>query len=279
MTAGAYAALAVNVAFGQHIAVAVVAAILTVAVLAMFLELSVFRWLEGHPVAALIASVGVALVIQNVISAIFLTQPQQLNVPIPRDVEIGDTGISFNWVKGGLTMGVSAVFIVILHVMLRYTTLGKAMRATADNLELARASGINTRNVVLWTWAITGAFAAVAGVLLALIVPFVPLTGSFILLFIFAAVIVGGIGSPYGAMLGGLIVGLVQKLSGVVFGKLGEAGVLEGGSAYEPAGAFLVMIVVLLIRPEGIVGTTRPRGGGRRFPGIRFPWRREVVDE
>ena len=146
--------------------------------------------------------------------------------------------------------------------MLKYTTLGKAMRACADNLDLARTSGINPRNVILWTWIISGSFAAVAGVLLAVIVNVYPLLGFFVLLFIFAAVIIGGIGSPYGAMIGGLIIGVVQKLSNVVFGAL-QGRVLEGGSEYEPVGAFVVMILVLLFMPEGIMGVRRHSIGGR----------------
>lgn len=268
MTTGAYAAFAINVGLGWNIAWGVVAAILTVALLAIFLELSVFRRLDGRPVAALIASVGIALVIQNVISAIFLPDVQKLNVSIPQDFAIGGTGLTFNAVKGGVTLGVSIFFIAFLHVMLKYTTLGKAMRACADDLDLARTSGINVRNVILWTWVIAGAFAAVAGVLLAILVNVFPYLGSFVLLFIFAAVIIGGIGSPYGAMLGGLIVGVVQKLSGVLFGAMHDAGLLEGGAAYEPAGAFIIMIAVLLLRPEGIMGARGDRAG-RRLLSLR----------
>jgi branched-chain amino acid transport system permease protein/neutral amino acid transport system permease protein len=244
MTVGAYTAYATSVLWGGDILLGVVLAILTVAFLAMFLELSIFRRLEGRgPVPALIASVGVSLVLQNVIGAIFLGEIRYFNVGIPRDFSIGNTGLSFNWLKGGATLVISTALIVFLHVLLKYTTLGKAMRACSDDLDLARTSGINTRNVIL--------------------------------LFIFAAVIVGGIGSPYGAMLGGLIIGLVQKLSSVLFEAARGANILEGGSSYEPAGAFIVMILVLLLKPEGIMGTSRERlGGGIR--GLRVRRRREA---
>lgn len=264
MTVGAYAAFTVNVVLGYHIIWGFFLAITTVALLGMFLELSIFRRLETRgPVPAILASVGVALVLQNVIGLIFLGDVLYLNVAIPADFPIGDTGLSFNTVKGGVTLAVSTGLIVFLHVLLKYSTLGKAMRACADDLDLARTSGINTRNVILWTWGISGAFAGVAGVLLAIIVNVFPLLGSFVLLFIFAAVIVGGIGSAYGAMIGGLVIGLVQKLSNVIFTALSQARILEGGAAYEPAGAFIVMILVLLLKPEGIMGTARERMGGR----------------
>ncbi len=334
MTVGAYAAFTVNVVLAQNIYLGVAFAILTVALLGILLELSIFRRLEGRgPVPALIASVGVSLVLQNVVSAIFTTNVQYLRVSPPQDVAF--LGLSFNVVKQGVTLVVSAVLIVFLHVMLRYTTLGKAMRACADDMDLARTSGINVRNVILWTWAISGSFAAVAGVLLAVIVNVFPLLGFFVLLFIFAAVIVGGIGSPYGAMLGGLIIGIVQKMSNVVFGQvqnvpiplillpaavflvaglvgalivserrfrlgfslLGALGIgmvlatsllqwsplgfgrIEGGAEYEPVGAFLVMIAVLLLMPEGIMGARRQAMGGRFAAAFRARGRTAEVKE
>jgi len=276
MTVGAYVAFTLNVVAGQHIAWGFLLAPLVVALVAILLELLVFRRLEGRPNAALIASVGIALVIQNVISAIFLPDVKNLNVSVPQDFSIGGTGLSFNAVKGGLTLAISITFIVLMHVMLQYTTLGKAMRACADDIDLARTSGINVRNVILWTWVVAGSFAGIGGVMLAIIVNVYPYLGFFVLLFIFAAVIIGGIGSPYGAMLGGLLVGVIQKLSGVVFGELKIAGALEGGAAYEPAGAFLVMIIVLLIRPEGLMGTQRQRMGARGFR-LRLRWPKGAV--
>jgi len=341
MTVGAYVAFTVNVMLAESIFWGLVGAVLTVAALGMLLELSVFRRLESRgPVPALIASVGIALVLQNLIGVLFLGDVRYLNVGTPPDFPIGDTGLSINPVRGGVTIAAATVLTFLLHVLLRYTTLGKAMRACSDDLDLARTSGINTRNVILWTWALSGALAAVAGVLLAVVVNVFPLLGFFILLFIFAAVIVGGIGSPYGAMIGGLIIGLVQKLSNVLFselqvglpalsaiflslfvalvivawfsfrvesrrmrfglrvGALGLAlgfgavllqgllsgwessGVVifgpQGGAAYEPVGAFFVMILVLLIKPEGIMGTAPERTGGR-LSVLRFLLRRRGV--
>src|SRR3989304_3562086 len=118
---------------------------------------------ERGAAAALIASVGVSLVLQNTLSAIFTTNVQYLNVAIPSDFVLGGTGLRFNAVRGGATLAISAALIIFLHVMLKRTTLGKSMRACADDMDLARTSGIRVRNVILWTWAIAGAFAAVEG--------------------------------------------------------------------------------------------------------------------
>lgn len=265
MTVGAYIAFVLNVYWTQSVLLGFVFAIIVVGLLGIFLELSIFRRLDGRgEVAPLIASVGVALVLENVLQLIFGGNTLYLNVVVPPDVAVGNTGLAFNYLKDGVTISVAVVLMVLLHLLLRYTTLGKAMRACADDLDLARASGINTRSVILWTWALSGALAGVAGALLAIIENINPLMGFNVLLFVFAAVIIGGIGSPSGALIGGLLVGLIQRISDVPLYRLQQAQLLQGGQAYDPAVAFLVMIVVLLILPDGIMGGRRPGHGGRR---------------
>src|SRR5207247_2056242 len=116
-------------------------------------------------------------------------------------------GLGIHPIRGILTLSVGLILLVAAQVLLKYTNLGKAMRATADNLELAKATGIDTRRVTYAAWAVSCSFASIAGVLLGLGSALSPTVGFESLLLIFAAVIVGGIGSPYGAMLGGLLVG------------------------------------------------------------------------
>ncbi|HYM40049.1 MAG TPA: branched-chain amino acid ABC transporter permease, partial [Thermoplasmata archaeon] len=259
MTVGAYLAFVATSYFQQSIVVGFIFAAIGVALLGVFLELAIFRRLDGRgEVAPLIASVGVALVLENVLNLTFGTSLQYLPVMIPQDFALGNTGLHLNAVKGIATGIIAVALMVCLHVLLNYTTLGKAMRACSDDLDLARASGINTRNIVMWTWALSGAFAAVAGVLLAIIVNLVPLLGFHVLLFIFAAVIIGGVGSPSGALFGGFLVGLIQVVSDVPLAWLANQGILLGGVAYEPAVAFIVMILVLLFLPDGIMGARRP---------------------
>ncbi|MCJ2532097.1 MAG: branched-chain amino acid ABC transporter permease, partial [Candidatus Thermoplasmatota archaeon] len=105
------------------------------------------------------------------------------------------------------------VLVLGVHIILRYTTLGKAMRATADNWDLARVTGIDVQRVVYATWVMGAGLAAAGGVLLGLWTVIRPIMGFTQLLPIFAAVILGGIGSPYGAMAGGLIIGVAQEVS------------------------------------------------------------------
>ena len=283
MAFGAYMAWVVNTIWLLDILAGFVFAILTTALLAMALELFVFRKLaDKGPVSALVASIGITIFLQNLISLMFGTSDQVYNLRVALNYVLlqdsNGVGVLFiNPIKGVATLVVAAALILFLHLLLTRTTLGKAMRATADNPDLARASGIQTRNVVLWTWAIGGAMAAIAGVLLGIVQVIRPAMGFNVLLFLFAAVIIGGLGSPYGAMLGGLIVGIAGDLSTAFLAWLGRPGVLglEQPQAYSQAAAFAILILVLLFRPNGLAGgrgvAIRAQGRWLRFP--RLPWR------
>jgi branched-chain amino acid transport system permease protein/neutral amino acid transport system permease protein len=142
-------------------------------------------------------------------------------------------------------IGISAGLLVLLHLMLQYTRFGKSLRATSGNSDLAQASGINTRLVVNLTWFIAGMLTAVAGVALSMEESALnPQTGFQELFVIFGAVILGGIGRPYGAMLGALVVGLLTEVSGMYV-----------DAAYKSAIAFGIVIVLLLFRPQGLFAT------------------------
>ena len=279
MTFGAYMAFVVNVLWAADIIWGLVFAIVTTAGIAMAMELLVFRKLAGKgPVPALVASIGITIFLQNLINLTFGTSIQIYNLKVAVDIDLlavnGITVLSINPLKGILTLVVAVALIVLLHLLLSRTTLGKAMRATADNPDLARTSGIKIRNVILWTWIISGAMAAVAGVLLGIVTDVRPGLGFHILLFVFAAVIVGGLGSPYGAMLGGLIVGIAQALATAFLGWLGRPSVigLQNPTTYSPIAAFLIMILVLLLRPGGLVsGKMASMSSGR--PKLRLPFR------
>ncbi len=135
------------------------------------------------------------------------------------------------------------ILVALLHFFLKKTKIGKAMRATADNMELARISGIDIERVIAWTWGISGGLAAAAGILYGIDVQLHPGLGWNFLLPLFAAAILGGVGNMYGALIGGLIMGVVQQVS--------TAFMLP---TYKPAVAFIIMIILLLFRPQGIFG-------------------------
>ena len=142
-----------------------------------------------------------------------------------------------------LILLIVALLVILLHLFLQRTKMGKAMRATADNMDLARISGIDIERVNMWTWGLGGGLAAAAGILYGIDVQLHPGMGWNFLLPLFAAAILGGIGNLYGALVGGLIMGVVQQVS--------TAFLLP---TYKPAVAFIIMILLLLIRPQGLFG-------------------------
>ncbi len=132
--------------------------------------------------------------------------------------------------------------MVAIHLMLTRTKLGKAMRAISDDKSLAAVTGIHTELVTTIVWVLSGVLAGLAGGVLALnVASFDPNVGVTFLFVIFAAVVFGGIGRPYGAMLGALVIGLAVEVSAVFI-----------SSAYKQDVAFLVLVGVLLLRPQGL---------------------------
>ncbi|WP_336336440.1 branched-chain amino acid ABC transporter permease [Haloarcula brevis] len=260
MTLGAYGAFvafgvfgglggtALGLPIGFFLALAVGMAL--AAVVAVLTHLLVYKPLDTDSIGLLITSIGVAFVYRAVLQAIFGTDFLQYDIsrsgPIPVLLETLDVAVT----QRDLAIIVSAaVLVVALHLLLQRTTLGRKMRATADNPDLARVSGIRTDRVILVMWVVGSALAAAGGVFLALYSQLDPRIGFNILLVVFAAVILGGIGSVYGAMLGGLLIGMLHELTPL----LSDVG-LPVSNAYAPAVAFVIMVAVLLVRPRGIAG-------------------------
>lgn len=146
----------------------------------------------------------------------------------------------------GVTIGIAVTMMGVLHLLLQETRFGKAMRAASDNLDLAKVTGINTDRVMTVTWVIAGSYAAIGGVMLGVLFPSInPSIGFFLLLPMFAGVIVGGVGSVYGAILGSFLVGLSMDVGIFLFDISG---------VHRISIAFVVLLIVLLVKPEGIVG-------------------------
>jgi branched-chain amino acid transport system permease protein/neutral amino acid transport system permease protein len=140
-------------------------------------------------------------------------------------------------------LALALIAVGLLYLLLGRTRLGKAMRATANNPELAQVRGINTERVIAWSWGMSGALAALGGVMYGLASQLRPEMGFWLLLPMFAAVIMGTIGNPRGALVGAIIIGVTVQVSTAFLNP-----------AYGPAVAFVLMIVVLLIRPQGLFG-------------------------
>jgi branched-subunit amino acid ABC-type transport system permease component len=138
--------------------------------------------------------------------------------------------------------------MAVVAFLLRRTQLGRAMRAISDDPELAEVRGIERGRTVDWTWAISGVLTALAGVMIALDGIVDPSIGMNYLVSVFAAAVIGGIGNPFGAVAGGLVIGLVE-----------EASALAVSTTYRQGVSFVVLVLVLLIRPQGLFGTARIR--------------------
>ncbi|MFB6081914.1 MAG: branched-chain amino acid ABC transporter permease [Halanaeroarchaeum sp.] len=260
MTVGAYAAL---VTFGLTGAIggsvlglplgfylALVVGIVVAALVAVVTHRLVYKPIDLESLGMLITSIGVAFVYRALVQVVFGTDFVEYGIPIRRPMPWLEStlGVAMT-IHDVAIVVVTAILVVGVHVLLAHTTLGRKMRATADNRDLARISGIRTERIIDWTWLIGAGLAGAAGVFLGLYNQLSPRMGFNVLLVVFAAVILGGIGSVYGAMLGGFLIGMINRLTPV----LGMVGI-PIGIEYANAIAFVIMVVVLLVRPRGIAG-------------------------
>ena len=259
MTVGAYAALVtfgsvgglgiavLGLPLGFFVALAV--GVTVAAVVAVLTHRLVYEPLEASSIGTLITSIGVAFVYRALIQLGFGTDFTEFGVPIRRPIDwLVDYGVRVTLHDVAIVAS-AAILVGGLHALLQYTDLGRKMRATADNPNLARVSGIRTNRIKLWTWTIGAGLAGAGGVFLGLYNQLSPRMGFNILLVVFAAVILGGIGSVYGAMLGGFLIGMVNQFTPV----LADVGI-PIGIEYANAIAFVIMVAVLLVRPRGIAG-------------------------
>ncbi|MGH3047682.1 MAG: branched-chain amino acid ABC transporter permease [Gaiellaceae bacterium] len=249
---GAYVALAVNVGWNGHIVLAAVAAVAATALLGAGLEFALWRPLrrKGAGLFSLfIAAIGLALVLRHVVFLVGEARPRRYDVDVFQVYDLGGVRLSQSQL---IAIGIAFSAIVLVAFLLARTGLGKSMRALSDDRSLAAVAGIDVDRTVVFTWVLAGGLAGIAGLLQALILSaFTPNFGFALLLPIFAAVVLGGIGSAYGALVGGLVLGLVMELS--------TWNALAGGapSVYKPVVAFSVLILVLLLRPQGVFGKAR----------------------
>lgn len=241
MTIGAYTSYvtfqATNNALLAGLSALVAGSIL--GVLINTLVISKFRRKNTATLTLFVVTIGLALILQNAILLVFGGSAVRLSI---------DPGQLHNFLGFDLTtvqleiISVSLVVMLSVHVLLKYTVFGRAQRAVAENPTLAEASGINSGRIINLTWVVTGGLAGLAGFVLALTTgSLTPGMGFSFLLVVFAAAILGGIGQPYGAMAGSLIVGLAMEI----------------GATYIPADyklvvAFVILIAVLLFRPQGL---------------------------
>lgn len=241
LTLGGYMIFAFSSALGLPLSLAFVLAGALLGVVLIGIDQTIFRQVRNRGVfAPILLSIGLVFVIQNVIRFIWGNDLRLLDFPLLRPLTFGGLRISLYQL---VIIGIVSVAAILLHGLLRYTRIGKAIRATASNPELAEASGIDPEHVTVIVWMGSGFLAALSGGFLALDSALNPLMGWTLLLPLFAVAILGGVGSVYGAFLGALIVGIAQELS-----------VLILPATYKSGIGFLLLAAVLLLRPAGLLG-------------------------
>ena len=240
LTIGAYVAYSTQAIFHQNVAAAALIATVAGMLAGLALNTAVIEQFRGRSgITVLIATLGVALIVENVLIMVY-----------------GAANVSYSFAQGGLhhigpflwtTSDIEVIFSALavaglIYVLLQYTRFGKAVRAVSQDRALAQVSGVPARRVVMGTWALAGAISGFAGFVLAdTIGTFGPQLGFIFLLPTITAAVAGGIGRPYATLGGAVIVGLVIQIAGTYT-----------SSAYELVFAFLLLVLLMLVRPNGV---------------------------
>ncbi|HUG57930.1 MAG TPA: branched-chain amino acid ABC transporter permease [Candidimonas sp.] len=254
VTLGAYVAFSVvqvipqsapiwKFSFGWELLVGLLVAIPVTGAIAMLVDRALYSRLRRSKSALVLfamASLGMAFFLRSIIYLVWGSDfhfyyigraNPALHLPLGVRVQADQLFV----------LGLALVLVILLYLLLAKTKMGKAMRATADNPDLAQIRGINTEHVIAWTWIISGGLAAAGGVMYALASQLRPDMGFTLLLPMFAAILLGGIGNAFGALVGAIVIGVAIQVTSAFMSP-----------AYGPAVAFALMVVALLMRPQGL---------------------------
>ncbi len=246
-TIGAYLALLFSVGLGMNIILAALLAVIITGILGMLADRVIFRWLRrSDAFIRMVASIGLAQAIRSLVQVFWGGQIKDYGLGVQRPIVILGARVTFVRI---LIVAVASLAILGFHLFLHQTNIGRAIRATSDNRELAEATGIDTERVVLYVWFLACAFAAIGGILIGLETQLRPNMGEALLLATFCVVILGGIGNVYGALVGSLIFAAAENI-GIAL----NVGGFQFPVKYKPAIAFIVLILTLLIKPTGVLG-------------------------
>jgi branched-subunit amino acid ABC-type transport system permease component len=248
---GAYLAYALSAA-GLDLWLAIPLSAVATGFIAVAIDKALFARVRTAPgLVLLVASMGLSLFLKNIVGAIWGTKSYSFEGSLAR---------SFSFAGGFITstqvtiLVVSVIAMLCFHLLLSHTRLGRAMRALADDSELARARGIRVEAIISRVWFIVGSYAALGGALIGLETVISLELGYSVILPAFAAAVLGGIGSVHGAMLGALIIGLAENIVLAIDWSFlpATSGPLYIDTGYKLAVAFLVMVAVLILRPRGL---------------------------
>ncbi|PKN34595.1 MAG: amino acid ABC transporter permease [Deltaproteobacteria bacterium HGW-Deltaproteobacteria-19] len=227
--------------FSLPLSVAVAPAILCTVCLGMVMDFAIFRPLrKADRLTLLIAAMGLSFLLRNAAQFFWGAEVRTYGLEISRGFQFLGVSLTAQQI---LIIGVTVACVILVYLLFFRTSLGKSMRAVSDNLDLARVVGINARRSIRAAWIVSAALAGTGGILLALDTNLNPEMGVINLVKAFAATLIGGVGNLWGALLGGLIIGLAENLS-----------VLVISPGYKDAVAFAIMVGILLTRPYLVTG-------------------------
>jgi len=241
LTAGAYLAWSFNALLGLPMIAASLLAVAGLGCVMVAGDGLVYRHLRDRgPITLLVVSLGVSFVLENVCRFAFGNDARNFDIMVARPIRWHGLRINHEQLITGATV---VATLLALYVLLRHTRIGRAMRAVADNAGLAAARGIERSRIVRITWFVAGAVTALAGVLIGLDRAIDPQLGWTYQINVFAAAILGGLGSVFGAVVGALLIGAVEELSSLAL-----------PTNYRQAVAFGAILLLLLVRPHGLFG-------------------------
>jgi branched-chain amino acid transport system permease protein len=239
---GAYTAFYAMTAFHLHPILSVVLAVVTSTLLGVVIEKVAYTPLRSAPrLSLLITAIGISFLLENGAQLLFGADTKSMDTLVPGNASFGSVTISYTAI---LTIIVAVIAMVALTLLVQKTKLGKAMRAVSEDMGAAQLMGISLNKTISFTFAVGSALAGIGSVLyLCAYSQASPTMGSMLGLKAFVAAVLGGIGSIPGAMIGGFAIGLLEALVAAV-----------GLSVWKDAVVFAILIVVLLVKPSGIMG-------------------------
>ena len=241
MTVAAYLAFALNAQLGWPLLAAALAAALAMGVLCIGIDQVTFKPLrERGGITLMVASLGLGFILENIARFAYGNSARSFVIELARPFRVADVRMNYEQM---ITIVVSTTAMLLMYVLLSRMSMGRAMRAVADNPSLALVRGIESPRVIRWTWFIAGILLAGGGVLIGMDRALEPPMGSNYLISVFAAAILGGLGSPLGAFVGALVIGVVSELSTLVMPPNYRIGV-----------PLCAIAVILIFRPQGLFG-------------------------
>lgn len=257
---GAFLAYLFNRTIGLNLFFSVILAAFITGIVGICIDKAIFRPLRmkgAKPVTLMIASLGTAIALRNILRLIWTSHTKTYAMPLRKPIEI--LGARVTPLQIGIIFA-CLISMISFHLILHRTKFGKGLRAISDNRELASACAIDSEKMIRWMWFLACSYGVIGGSMIAMEHLLYPRLGFDIIIPVFCAAILGGIGNPYGAMLGALTLALAENIVLafdfgylVSLGGLFEVGPIQISTGYKPAISFVILIIVLLLKPTGIL--------------------------